>query len=76
MILTSVEKKFDAAIFHTIKKLVNGNWQGGLLWEDLKSDGVDLAPYHKTKNQVPGYLKKELKQIEKLIKDGVIPTLP
>jgi basic membrane protein A len=76
ILLTSVVKDTNAAVFNTIEALVDGNWRPGMIWEDLESDGVDIAPFHKTNNQVPGLLKNDLKAITAGIVDGTIPTVP
>lgn len=76
VLLTSVLKKYDAAVYHTIAAYVNGTWESGLIWEDMASGGVDIAPFHKTTNQVRGFLKNDLKAIRLGIMDGSIPTMP
>ena len=76
ILLTSVIKDTDVAVFNTIEALVDGSWQPGMVWEDLASDGVDIAPFHKTANQVPGFLKNDLEAIRSGISNGTIPTLP
>ena len=76
VLLTSVLKNTDVAVFNTIRSLVTHTWQPRPVWEDLGSGGVDIAPFHKTNNQVPGFLKNDLRAIRVGIVDGTIPTLP
>lgn len=76
LLLTSVLKEYDEAVYHAVEAFVNGSWEGGQIWEDLASEGVDIARFHKTNNQVPGYLKNDLKAIRLGIMEGSIPTMP
>jgi basic membrane protein A len=76
ILLTSVLKNFDVAAYHAVEAFVTGTWESGLLWEDLASGGVDIAPFHKTSSQVPGPLKNDLKAIRLGIMDGSITTMP
>jgi basic membrane protein A len=76
VLLTSAIKGFDVATYHQIEALVDGSWASGLVVEDLASGGVDLAPFHRTNNQVPGLVRPALRDIREGIIDGSIPTLP
>ena len=76
VLLTSVLKKTDVAVYHQIEALVDGTWTGGPVWEDLATDGVGLAKYHKTNNQVPDPIRDDLKAIQSGIVDGTIRTVP
>jgi len=76
VLLTSAMKKIDIGVYHQIQALVEGTWQPGLVVEDLASDGVDIAPFHNLKKQVPGSLSNDLKAIRAGIIDETIPTLP
>lgn len=76
VVLTSVVKQAGVAVYHNIEALVDGTWQAGPIWEDLASDGVDIAPFHRTNRQVPGPVRRELRVIRSGIIDGSIPTLP
>jgi hypothetical protein len=46
------------------------------VWEDLATDGVGLAKFHKTNDQVPDSIREDLKPISSDIVDGTIPTVP
>lgn len=76
ILLTSVLKNIDVAVYNNIAALVDGSWPTGWVWEDLESGGVDIAPFHKTRNQVSGQLNHDLKGLRDGIIDGTIPTLP
>jgi basic membrane protein A len=75
VLLTSVVKNVDVAVYNNIHALVTGTWTPGWTWEDLASGGVDLAPFHKTHNQVRG-IARELRMLRAGIIDGSIDTLP
>ena len=76
VLLTSAEKAFDVATYHVIASLVDGSWAAGTVDEDLASGGVDIAPFHRTNNQVPGFVRPSLLQVRAGILDGTISTLP
>lgn len=76
VILTSVVKEWGLAAYAQIEALVDGTWEGGGQWVGLDGGFVDIAPFHKLNNQVPGYLKNDLKGIIESIIDGSISTSP
>ncbi len=70
VVLTSVMKKIDVAVFSTIKDAVNGNFKGGTVTYTIKDGGVDLAPFHNFESQVPSTLAGELATIKSALSDG------
>ena len=76
VILTSVVKDYGPAIFNQIEAMVGGTWSGGVVLEGLESGAVDIAPFHKLNQDVPGHLKSDLKVIRAGIIDGTVPTTP
>lgn len=76
ILLTSVLKNFGVATYHAVEVFVTGTWESGLIWEDLASGGVDIAPFHKTNDQIPGFLKNDLKAVREGIIGGWIATMP
>jgi basic membrane protein A len=76
VLLTSVVKDVEVATYHVIESLVDGSWSAGVVVEDLASGGADLAPFHRTNNQVPGVVRPALRDLRAAIIDGTIPTLP
>ena len=60
IVLTSVMKKIDVAVFNTIKDAQDGKFTGGTVTYTLKDGGVDMAPFHNFDSQVPADLKTEL----------------
>jgi basic membrane protein A len=76
VLLTSVVKDFGEAAFDQIAALMDGTWEDGLVFADLASGGVDMAPFHHLNNVVPGHIKNDLKDIREGIIGGTIPTQP
>jgi len=72
VILTSVLKKIDVAVFSTIKDAVDGKFTGGTVTYTLKDGGVDIAPFHDFDSQVPATLKADLDQLKKDIISGAV----
>jgi basic membrane protein A and related proteins len=69
-VLTSALKRVDAAVFDTIKTVVDGRWQGGRnLTFGLKEDGVGLATINA---KVPEEDRDTLDQVEERIRAGEI----
>lgn len=76
VLLTSALKNFDVATSSLIESLADESWASGIIVEDLASGGVDLAPFHRTNNQVPGPVRPALRDIRAGILDGTIAALP
>lgn len=76
VILTSVIKEYGPAVFNQIEALVNGTWQNGIVLEGLESNSVDIAKFQKINKSVPGFIKRDLKDIREGIINGSIPTMP
>jgi len=74
VILTSVVKRFDVGLLDQIEALVEHRWEPGVTVEDFSTDGVDLAPWHRLRREVPRWLRKDLRQIERAIERGDIQT--
>jgi|GEM_PF-139972 len=72
VILTSIRKNLDNAVFEAIKRLVNGTFEGGTYSGTLENDGVSLAPYHDQASRVSADLQKELDQLKQDVIDGKI----
>jgi basic membrane protein A len=72
VILTSVRKNLDNAVFEAIKQLVDGTFKGGTYSGTLANDGVSLAPYHEQASKVSADLQKELDQLKQDVIDGKI----
>jgi len=72
VVLTSVLKRVDVAVFSTIKDAIDGNFTGGNVTYALKDGGVDIAPFHDFDSQVPADLKTQLDQLKKDIISGTV----
>lgn len=70
VILTSVLKKIDVAVFDTIQDAVNGEFTGGNVTYTIADGGVDIAPFHEFDGQVSAEMKAELDAIKKALIDG------
>jgi basic membrane protein A len=76
IILTSVLKNIDVAVFNTIKSVQDGTFQGGLFIGTLENDGVGMAPFRSMEDRVPEEIISDLIQIKADIISGVISTRP
>ncbi len=76
LILTSVLKNIDVAVFNTITSVQDGSFQGGLFIGTLENDGVGIAPFRSMEDRVPEEIKSDLVQIKADIISGVISTQP
>jgi basic membrane protein A len=75
ILLTSVEKRLDNAVFSTVKDATEGNFGGGGVYVGtLTNDGVGLAPYHDWEEQVPGELKAEVEALREDVIAGDVST--
>lgn len=75
ILLTSVVKNMDVAVFDTIKDMQTGAFKGGTNYiGTLKNNGVGIAPFNQLEGKVPDKLKKDLEQIKKDLIDGKIKT--
>ena len=72
VLLSSVLKKVDVAVYKTIQDMVNGVFTGGTIMYDLGDNGVDLAPYHDLDSQVPLVLKNGIAQAKADLISGLI----
>lgn len=71
-VLTSMVKHLDNAVFDTVKRVKEGQFQPGTHLYDLKSDGVGLSEMKYTKQDVPANVLEHLNTITQMIKDGRI----
>ncbi len=69
IVLTSVTKKMDVAVFDAIKAVQDGNFEGGTYTGTLENNGVGLGT---TPDSVPAELLAEIEEIRQGIIDGSI----
>ncbi|MGO1636884.1 BMP family lipoprotein [Ancrocorticia populi] len=72
IVITSVQKDINNAVFDTIQTGAEGNWDGTNYVGTLENGGVGLAPFHDFEDQLPEGLTDELDQLEQDIIDGTI----
>lgn len=72
VVLTSVLKKIDVAVYSTIEDAMNGNFTGGTVVYALADGGVDIAPYHDFDSEVSDDLKAAIDQLRTDISSGTI----
>lgn len=76
VMLTSMMKRVDVAVFDTIKAAVDGKFEGGQNQVfGLKEGGVALAPYHDFDSKVPQTIKDAVKKATDDIIGGKV-TVP
>jgi len=77
LLLTSIEKHIQKAVFTGIDQLVKGSFQGGTNYlGTLKNDGVGLAPFHEWDSKVPADLKSKLDELKQGIISGSVSVDP
>ncbi len=72
LLLTSVMKNMDVAVFDAIQEALEGELEGGLYVGTLENEGVGIAPYHEFEDQVPDELKQEVEELRDQIIAGEV----
>jgi basic membrane protein A and related proteins len=70
VVLTSVLKKINVAVYNTIKDAVDGKFTGGTVTYTIADGGVDIAPFHDFDSVVTAEMKAELEAIKAALIDG------
>ena len=70
VLLTSVLKKIDVAVYNTVVDMVNGEFTSGTVTYTIADGGVDIAPFHNFDSAVPQELKDALATIKEQLIDG------
>ncbi len=79
VILASMVKHVDEAVFRSIRRVVNGNFEGGTVNElGLEQNGVEAVYGSELESEIPQSVKSALQQSEQKIVNGEIsvPTEP
>jgi basic membrane lipoprotein Med (substrate-binding protein (PBP1-ABC) superfamily)/maltose-binding protein MalE len=76
IILTSVLKNMDITTFNTIKAVMDGTFEGGVVVGTLENGGVGLADFHDLASMVPDDVKTELDAVKAGVIDGSINIKP
>ncbi len=73
VVLTSVMKNTDQAVFDTVAAVAGGSFKGGEDYlADLSNNGVALAPYHQFETRVGQGLKADVNQVRDNILVGLL----
>jgi basic membrane protein A and related proteins len=76
IMLTSVLKKMDVAVFESIEMVVEDDFSGGIFIGTLENDGVDIAPFHELSHLVSSDLQAEVDEIRQAIIAGQMQVSP
>jgi basic membrane protein A len=76
IVLTSVMKNMDVAVYTQIQDVINGTFKGGIVTGTLENNGVDIAPFHDNESAVPDAVKSALPDLKQGIISGDIQTSP
>jgi basic membrane protein A and related proteins len=76
LMLTSVMKLMDNAVFDTVEAALNDQFEGGLYLGTLENEGVDIAPFHDFEDQVPQEVRDALPELREGIIAGDITVSP
>ncbi|MCA9960300.1 MAG: BMP family ABC transporter substrate-binding protein [Anaerolineales bacterium] len=76
IVLTSVLKNMDVAVFSATEQVMNGEFAGGVYTGTLENGGVGLASFNNLDSMVSSELKTELEDVKAGIIAGDIKTLP
>jgi basic membrane protein A and related proteins len=76
LILTSVMKNMDVAVFDTVEAALNDQFEGGMYEGTLENEGVAIAPFHDFDAEVPQEVKDRLPELIDGIISGEISVDP
>jgi basic membrane protein A len=76
LMLTSVMKNMDVAVFDTVAAAVNDQFEGGLYIGTLENDGVGIAPFHDFEGEVPAEIQDRIPELTEGIINGEISVDP
>ena len=76
LMLTSVMKNMDVAVFDAMAAVVNDTFEGGIYVGTLENDGVGIAPFHDFEDEVPDEVKDAIDELIAGINAGEISVDP
>jgi basic membrane protein A len=76
IVLTSVLKNMDVAVYNQIESVINDTFQPGIVTGTLENNGVDIAPFHDNEDAVPQEVKDVLPDLKDAIISGDIQVSP
>lgn len=68
-LMSSASKKVDKAVSDMVTAFAQGNLEAGVRVNDLKSGGVDLAPFHEWEDRVPDTCRDKIAQAKQYLKE-------
>ena len=72
LLLTSVQKKVDQAVYLTILDQVSNRFTSGTVEYNVANDGVGLSPFHLADGSIPADVRQTLDSVAQGIADGRI----
>ena len=72
IVLTSLRKRIDIAVYDTIQDAMQGKFTGGTVVYTIMDGAVDLAPFHDLDESVPDSLKSEIESLRELLSEGAL----
>lgn len=76
ILLTSIEKRFDASVLQAAQSILEGTFTGGMHRGTLATGEVGISPFHELDELVAARVKADLEQIQADIIAGKIKTRP
>ena len=76
LMLTSVMKNMDVAVFDAMASAVDGAFSGGIYVGTLENEGVGLAPFHDFEDEVPAEIKDAIAELTAGIIAGDVSVDP
>jgi basic membrane protein A len=76
ILLSSIEKRFDASVLQAAQSILEGTFSGGMHRGTLATGEVGIAPFHRQDGLVSAKVKTDLEQIKADIIAGKIETRP
>jgi basic membrane protein A and related proteins len=74
LMLTSVQKQMDVAVYDTVEAALNDAFEGGLYVGTLENEGVAIAPFHDFEDEVPDEVKDAIPDLIDRIIAGELET--
>ncbi|MGZ3443990.1 MAG: BMP family lipoprotein [Polyangia bacterium] len=71
-VLTSMTKVVDVSVFETVRRVRDGQWQGGVLQFGLKEGGVDYVYDERNRALIGDKVRARVEELRKLIIAGKI----
>ena len=72
IIMSSVLKRIDNAVFEAVKEAMAGPFPANLYVGTLKNEGVGMAPFHNFDSKIPQALKDEIAALQAALIDGSV----